>query len=210
MLDTLVDTFDDFFKSGRFKDLKQLAREHNLSYSKRQSFGDQSTAIKDFKLFEKKGTKRFIGILSDAAQGFNGLLRSYDYLRTYELETTTMSVIEVFCEDIYTEYFMIQPKGAFGKMKDLFVPSYLLYPHLNQFNSAFEISTKHTDTIPPLNDEALDMVLDFPGITIEGEGNHFFFYYHKKEMKVPNILPTLDFAEQFVGLLSVENSGDYV
>jgi len=208
MLDNLVKIYDDFAKSGRIQDLEQLAKELGYPFAKRMPFGPQTTEIKGFNLFSKKGSKRFIGVISIPAKAFKGSIRFYDYLNTRDLETSTHSVIEIHCEDLYTDEFIIQPKGALRKMKGLFVAPSNPFPHLKDFNSKFEISAYYEGSI--LKESALDLMVDFPGITCEAEGNYLIFYYRKKEIPIAEIIDIVAFAEEFVRLTKFDTSDDYV
>lgn len=210
MLDNLVKVYDEFSKGGRVQDLEQLAREYKLSFTKRESFGKQTTEIKGFNIFSKKGAKRFIGILSLKSEKFKGQIRFYDYLKTKDLETSTTSIIEIFCEDIYTDYFKISPKGAIGKMKGIFVSDQGYFPELIEFHSKFVISTEVEEEDLIIRESALNLILDFPKITCEADGNYFLFYFRKKEAKIQDIISTIDFAEEFVRLLCFDESGDFV
>ena len=210
MLDKLVNLYDDIAKGGRIQDLEQLAVEHRLPFISRQLFGIQTTDIKGFKLFSKKGTKRLIGIMSISTQQFKGSIRFYDYLNTKDLETSTHSVIEIYCENLYNDYFIIEPKGAFKKMKGLFTRQRKEFPQLKEFYSRFLISTRDPDALSVLKESALDLMIDFRKITCESEGNYFLFYRRKKEINVHDILPTVEFAEEFVRLIHFDHSGEYV
>ena len=210
MLDNLVKVFDDFSKGGRVQDLAQLAKEYSFSFEKRQSFGVQPTEIKGFKAFAKKGTKRLIGISSTNPLKFKGKVRFYDYLKTKDLETSTTSIIEIFCEDIFTDYLMIQPKGVIKKMKGLFSSDRIYFPKFKSFHSQFVITSEVDEEDSILRESALSLMLDFPKVTCEAEGNHFLFYVRKKDIKIQDIIPTMEFAEEFVRLICFDKTGDFV
>lgn len=210
MLDNLIKIFDDFTKGGRIQDLTQLAHEEQLSLENRQTFGQQATEIKGFKIFSGKGSKRFIGILSRPPKGFDGGIRFYDYLVTKDLETHSHSIIELFVEDFDTDYFIIEPKGTIGKMKNIFVSTPLIFPELKTFHKLYNIDFEYPDAIHLLKRSALRLIAQYPGITCEALGNYFVFYRRKKILQVQEIVPTMQFAEEFIGLMCYDDSEDYV
>ena len=208
MLDNLVKIYDDFAKSSRMQDLQQLAKELNHPFTKRVSFGPQTSEIKGFDLFSKKGSKRFIGIIDFPVQAFKGRIRFYDYLRTRELETSTHSVVEVYCNDLFTEEFKIQPRGAFRKMKGLFVRGSAPFKTLKEFNSKFEVTEYDEGSL--LRASALDLMVDYEGVSIEADGNYLIFYYRKKEVPIGDVIKMVEFAEEFTRLTKFDFSDDFV
>ncbi len=210
MIDKIVTIFDDFTKGERMQDLAQLAKENNIPFKKKVSFGIQSTAIKGFKLFTGKGTKRLIGLLTPSVGNFEGKIRFYDYLVTKDLETKTHSVIEVSMPGLYTDYFMIEPKGAISKMKSIFVTHPLIFPELKDFHAKFEVHSEEADDTSILKKSILSLMTEYPGLTCEAMDNQLIFYYKKKTIEVQRVLPMIHFAIEFVRLLCYDNSDDFV
>ena len=205
MIDNLVKAFDDLFKSERMKELQQVADEYQLAYTRRAAFADQDLQIKGFKLFQTKGAKRLIGILGQETVDFPGRIRFYDFLYTKDLETFATSVIEISCDEIFSDYFMIQPKGTLTKFKDFFVSDPKMFPRLKEFHNSFQISTKSSDAMLILREAALELLLKHPNLTIEAEGNYFLFYRRKKTVPVHKIIPMMNFSEDFVDMLYYED-----
>ncbi len=210
MVDSLVKIYDEFFKSQRSQELEQLAREQQFSFTKRETFSQQLTEIKGFKIFNSKGTRRFLGIIAQDLTDVKGQIRFYDSLRTKDLETKSQSILEIYCENIFADYLIIEPKSTFTKMKGFFVGTEEPFPNLHTFNQNFQISSKIPEASLLLKASALNLMIDFPGITFEALGNHFLFYYRKKELKPHEIVPLMDFGETFLNLLCFDNSDDYV
>ena len=210
MLENIVQFFDEFTKSGRVQDLKQLAREQKFGFKKRSAFGSQITDIKGFKVFSGKGNKRFVGILSQSSDAFKGEIRFYDFLVTKDLETKTTSVVEIFCEELFADYLMIEPKGTFSKMKGFFMSEEREFPSLDAFYNNFQITSKVPDASLILQASALDLMTQHPNIYCEMEGNHFIFYFRKKQMEIQNIVSTINFAEEFVRLLCFDRQREFV
>jgi hypothetical protein len=210
VIDNLIKVYDDLFKSERIKELAQVANEYQLPFEKRASFSDQILQIKGFKLFQVKGAKRFLGIISQATTDFPGHIRFYDFAYTKDLETYTTSVIEITSEELFSDYFLIQPKGTLTKFKDFFVADHKLFPRLDDFHANFEISTKTSDAMLLVRESALSLLTKYPHITVEAEGNHFLFYTRKKMMPVHKIINTINFAEDFVDLLYFDEEDDFV
>jgi len=210
MIDKLINIYDDFKKSGRVQDLRQLAHEFKFDFQKRVVFGRQPTEIKGFKVFDSKGAKRFLGILSQPLENLDGIIRFYDYLKTKDLETKTQSIIEVRVNDIYTNYLKIEPKGTFSKMKGIFMSEKREFSNAVDFYKLYQISSASADAEIILQHSALSLLAQNPGITIEAEGNYFLFYYKKKEMDIRHIIRAIDFAEDFMELLVFDQSGDLV
>jgi len=210
MIDQLVKVFDTLTKAGRLEELSLLADDYKLDFKKRSLISAERMEIRGFKAFSRKGAKRFLGILSQASDQFNGQIRFYDFANTKDLETKTTSVIEVNCEDIYVDYVKIEPKGAFSKMKGIFVSENLQFPELTTFNQQFQISSTTENGSFWLNKIALGTMSKFPGITMEAEGNNFLFYFRRKEMPVQDIIKTIDMAEEFVRLTCFDQSEDFV
>ncbi len=210
MIDQLVKVFDTLTKAGRFEELSLLANDYKLDFKKRSLISAERTEIRGFKVFSKKGAKRFLGILGQASDKFNGQIRFYDFANTKDLETKTTSVIEINCEDIYVDYVEIEPKGTFSKMKGFFVSENLQFPELTTFNQQFQISSRRENGSFWLNKAALVILNDYPGLTMEAEGNNFLFYFRKKEMPVQDIIKAMDMAEEFVRLTCFDQSDDFV
>jgi hypothetical protein len=210
MIDNLVKIYDEVFKSQRVQELEQLAAEKQFSFIKRAAFSTQLTELKSFKVFSSKGAKRFLGVIFQELEELNGMIRCYDYLNTKDLETKSQSIVEIYSEDLVADYLMIEPKSTFSKMKGFFVASESPFPHLETFNHNFQISSKIPEADLLLKESALKLMSFYPGLTFEAMGNHFLFYYRKREMKIPEILPLITFAEEFINLLRFDDMDDYV
>ncbi|MFT5168226.1 MAG: hypothetical protein ACI8P3_003467 [Saprospiraceae bacterium] len=210
MIDSLVKVYDDIFKKERAQDLAQLAREEQFSFIRRVSFSTQLTELKGFKVFSSKGAKRFLGVLFQQLITVKGRVRFYDYLNTKDLETRSQSIVEIYTEDLFANYLMIEPKSTFSKMKGFFVAAEAQFPQLEVFNHNFQISSKIPEANLLLRESALKLMSDYPGLTFEALGNHFLFYYRKKELKTPEIIPLINFAEEFLRLLCFDDRDDYV
>ncbi len=210
MIDKLVNLYDDFAKGDRIRELERLADDEMFGFNKRSPIADQKIEIRGFRVFAKKGSKRFIGIMEFGGRAMNGFIRFYDYLRTVDLETKSTSVIEVYCEDIFTEYVKIEPKNAFDKMKGFFTSGSNRFPELTDFHQQFQILSRVQNGDAWLNEKALSTMIDFPNLTMEAEGNYFVFYQKNKTMEVHKILPSLAYAEEFVQLTTYDQSNDFV
>lgn len=210
MVDKLLDVMDNLTRKSRIDELRQLSLDYELGFQKRLDFARERTDIKGFKLFSAKGAKRLLGVISEIPKTFEGSLRFYDYLNTKDLETKTTSVVEVFCAEMNNPYVKIEPKGAFSKMKGFFVSEQRNFDHIGDFYQKFQISTKYEGDDFWLKSAALKYMLSFPNITMEAEGGDFIFYRKKKKLKVPEIIPLLDFAEEFVRLIRHDHTGDFV
>ncbi len=210
MVDKLLDIFDNLTRGARIEELNQLAQEYNLGFQKRLDFAKERIDIKGFKLFGKKGAKRLLGVISILSESFEGSVRFYDYMNTRDLETYTTSVVEVYCAQVNNPYVKIEPKNAFDKMKGFFVSEQKQFENIDAFYQNFQISTKQEGDDFWLKPAALQHLLNFPGITLEAEGSSFIFYIRKKKLEVPQIIPRMDFAEEFVRLICFDYSGDFV
>lgn len=210
MLDKLVDIYDSWSKGGRAKDLRQLALENKFEYSRRLDFGDQPSDIKSFKVFEQKGIKRFMGVMTCALDKGNGTIRFYDYLRTKDLETYTRSIVEIYCEDINAEYFKIEPKGVINRTKNLFKRRSKLFSDQKDFHKKYYLESRSPEVQYVLNKSALSLLHQIDPVYIEAKGNCFVFYRKQKEMPLDMIMPLVDFAEDFVGLLGTGDEEGYV
>ncbi len=210
MLDDLVNIFDDFTKNQRTQNLAQLGLENDLTFAKREAFGIQITFLKGFKIFSTKGKKRFIGILSLYLDKIGANLRFYDYLNTKDLETKTTSVIEICCEEMDTEYFRISPKNSLRKLAKYFKISRNRNTVNDDFLNQYKITLKNSLHPFKIQESVQLLLLKNPGLTIEAEGNYFLFYYKRKEIKIQDILYTFDVAEDFIKLLYLDYSEDFV
>lgn len=210
MLDKLVDIYDNWSKGARAKDLKQLAREVDFRYERRVEFGNQPSDIKSFKVFSKKGIKRFMGVMETDLEKGKGTARFYDYIRTRDLETYTRSIVEIYCEDIRTDYFFVEPKGVVSWTKNIFKSNPKIHPKVKSFHKQFYIHTESKEVQYVLNSKVLDLIQDYPNLKMEAKGHCFVFYLKKKEMPVDEIMPFMDFAEEVVSLLGTGEDGGYV
>ena len=211
MLDKLVDFYDNWSKGARAKDLEQLAREFNFRYEKRVEFGSQPSDIKSFEVFSKKGLKRFMGVMETDLEKCKGTVRFYDYIRTKDLETFSKSIVEVYCEDVRTDYFKIEPKGFFTRTKYLFKSKAKIQPRFKEFHKQFFIHTESREVQYLLNRKVLDLMLDFPKLQMEARGHCFVFYYNNsKEIPIGDVMPLIDFAEEVVNQLGTGEDEGYV
>jgi len=210
MLDKLVDIYDSWSKGGRARDLRQLAKEYDLNYDRRVEFGDQPSDIKSFTVFQGKGIKRVMGVIESDLEHSKGTVRFYDYLRTKDLETYTRSIVEVYCEDVRADYFKIEPKSIINRTKNIFQSSKRIHTDLKSFHKKFFLPSQSDDVQYLLNKKALDLFTDYPGLTMEGKGRCFVFYKKKEELPVDQILPLMDFAEEFVSCLGTGEDTGYV
>lgn len=210
MIDKLVNLYDDFTKRNRIEDLEQLGREYGFEYEKRASYGHRPTELKTFNAFSGKGNKRLLGVLTAATDAFKGTSKFYDYLNTKDLETKTQSIVEIYCDDFFADPIIIQPKSGLSKLKGWLVSEARQFPELKEFYQLFKVSTEHQEDSLWLSEKALSLLIDFPGLTLEAQGNHFIFYYRKKELELTKIMPLVEMAEEFVRLTCHDRSADYV
>ena len=200
MFDGLVNLYDDFTKNERVQSLERLAFEYDFYFSKSEPYGEQTSDIKAFKLFDKKGTKRFLGILGQDLKNKKGEIRFYDYLKTRDLETKTTSVIEIRSDDLDFEAFMIKPIKGLGKMRNIFKRS--KHKDLSVFYNNFKIIPSDSQKAINLSEDALLLFSEFPGLTFEADRNYFLFYLKNKEIKLSEIIGNMDFAEEFMEKLA--------
>ena len=207
MIESLVKLYDDNTRTARFADMQQLAREYQMRYDRRLSAGALPVAVRRFEVFEPGGVQRLLGVLEDRTREFPGVLRCYDYLRTKDLDTTVHTVIEVTRRDLSLPYFRIQPKRTFRKVRDLFVVQHPFFPDLEDFHARYEV---HTEALPPeriLSPPALELLGTRTGFTVEARDQYVVFYRRKKEMEIPDLAESLDFAEGVVNLLRLGEGG---
>ena len=175
MLDEFVQRFDELINRSRIQELNVLADEEGLPFKKRIKFSSQSTVLKSFKVFDKKGSKRFLGVIEDRCEEYEGVIRFYDYLKTKDLETIHTSIIEIETALIDMPYVRIEPKGALKKLKGFFTSSSLPFSDFGKFHDAYHISDESED-ISVLKKSMLDVVSDFVGLTIETNGPLVLIY----------------------------------
>lgn len=210
MFDKLVSVYDAWSKGGRALDLEQLAMEEGFHFSRREPLGQQLSQIKGFDLISKKGTKRLLGILESELHNGSGIVRAYDFLRTQDLETYTTSVVEIYIDHFRTDKFKIQPKGFLGGTTSLFMRKKKPFPEVKQFYKNFIIKSESDHLEEVLNPSSLDLLVSRPKLTVEGDGAFFLFYQKNKMIPVLDIMPLVDFAEDFVGVLQRGGEGGYV
>ncbi len=204
MFENLVNIYDDFTKNERTQSLQRIAIEYGFEFEKRASFGTQSLDIRDFKIFKPKGTKRFLGILSQELRSKRGEIRFYDYLKTADLETTTTSIIEIRSDDHFFDPIRIAPKKKVPSIGRLFKKK--KSDPLASFREVFKVISDYPEDINKLGEEALLNLLRYPKMTVEIVGNYFLFYFKNKEMKLTATLDYMDFAEEFLELSQDINS----
>lgn len=207
MIESLVRLYDDNTRTARFADMQQLAREYEMRYDRRMSAGSLPVTLKSFEAFERGGVQRLLGVLEDQTREFTGKLRCYDYLRTKDLDTTAHTIIEITRRDIHLPYFRIQPKRTFSKMRDLFVVQHPFHPELTDFHARYEVTTEELPPERILSPAALELLGTRTGFTVEGRDQFIVFYRRKKEMEIPDLAETLDFAEGVVSLLRLSEGG---
>ena len=74
----------------------------------------------------------------------------------------------------------------------------------------FNIVIKDELQKPSLKRAALDLLLDFPKIHVEGNGNHLIFYLRNKEIPLQDINMFMNLAEDFVRNSFGTDSDDFV
>ena len=208
MFDNLVNIYDDFTKNERTQSLERLASEYGFEFQKRESFGEQTTYIKGFKIFDTKGTKRFLGVLSQNLRSEKGRIRFYDYLKTKDLETKTTSIVEIFVDDLFVDPFIIKPKKSFGRLKNLF--SRGKENDLEEFYKKFKVLSSADNPELMFSNSSLNSLLKRPGMRVEGEGNYLLFYFRNKEIKLIEALDIMDFAEAFIETIDASTEDGFV
>lgn len=207
MFDNLINIYDDFTKNERTQSLDKLAREYAFEFIKRETFGEQTTFIKAFDIFDKKGTKRFLGIISQKLENLQGVIRFYDYLKTKDLETKTTSIIEIHSPEFNLQAFTIRPRKGLGKARNIFKRK---TTSLSEFHRNFKIIPNYSGQVINLADEAMYLLLELKGITVEVDEDYFLFYYKNKEIKLSEILPTMDIAEEFIEVFDIRKEDGFV
>ena len=150
-----------------------------------------------------------IGMMDFQPTQFKGSIKFYDYLRTYELETRTQSIVEVYCESLDLGYCRIIPKSALKKMKSIFITDRPDIADASEFFHTFHITDDSEDD-SFLKWSVMDMLLDYKGLTVEIDGNYLLLYYKHKEIKVNEILNHVALAEELVSLICYDDSEDFV
>ncbi|WP_235295761.1 hypothetical protein [Portibacter marinus] len=202
MFEDLISIYDNFTKNERTQSLSRLAYENQLQFIKREPFGEQQTRLKEFKLFDKKGVKRLLGIIDFKSQERSDLhIRFYDFIITKDLETKVTSVVEIHHSTVNAGYFMIKPLKGLSK---LFRRS-----RRGDLNSIFD---KNFKTIPPisLSTQAMETLLENPKITVECREDLFIFYMRNQQIKISEVLNIIDFAEELVHWINVAPYNDIV
>lgn len=202
MFEDLVNLYDDFTKNERTQSLSRFAIENNFEFSKREPFGEQVTILRNFKIFKRKGVKRFIGILKiPSREGLDASIRFYDYLVTKDLETKSTSIIEVYLPNYNCGQFIIRPKNAISR---------LLSPTFSKSISAQFKKRFTADANFDLSPKSMDLLLSLPKLTIEGFEDNVLFYRKNKSINLVDILEDVEFAEDFLASMDSVESDDFV
>jgi hypothetical protein len=202
LLEDLVNLYDDFTKNERTQSLSRFAIENNFEFTKREPFGEQVTTLRNFKIFNRKGVKRFIGIVKiPCREGIDAGIRFYDYLVTKDLETKSTSVIEVYIPNYDCGQFTIKPKKAISR---LFSPTFSK-SNRAQFNRRFKIHSNFDLSLRSMN-----LMLSHPKLTVEGFQDTLLFYQKNKSINIVDILDYVDFAEEFISTMDSVQSEDFV
>ena len=189
IVDILVDLKDKVWNSGRTSELGQLAKEHNLGFSKREKFTAQDYRIKDFKLFKNKKGIRFKGVIhySDEQKKFN--TRIYDYFGFVDGEEKKTTVVELFHPKLNLTKIEIRPKRTIKWAKEIIIREKVLFPELERFNAFYEIISPNPEKVEyELNGYLLDLISTKKGLRIEGEGNYLLLYYRHKLIPLKKIM----------------------
>jgi len=202
LFEDLVNIYDDFTKNERTQSLARFADENGFEFNKREPFGEQATLLRNFKIFKKKGVKRFIGIVKiPSREGLDAAFRFYDYLVTKDLETTTTSIIEIFIPDSTFGRFRIKAKNGLSRM-------------LSQtFSKSIEAKFKKRFSVESNIDIPLrikELMLDRSKLTVEGFEDTMLFYHHNKPIELTEIFDYVEFAEDFVSMLESTDYEDFV
>ncbi|GLR16211.1 hypothetical protein [Portibacter lacus] len=202
MFDELVNIYDDFTKNERTQSLSRLAFENDLTFVKRESFGNQSIDLRGFKIFKKKGVKRFLGIINiPLREDLEGAIRFYDYLVTKDLETKTTSIIEIYFPEINTDPFIISPKSGLSKL--------IKFQRKNSLESQFsKVFKKDLDI--HLSEHQMETMLANPKYTMEGDGSVFLYYRKNKQIDILELFDLIGTAEDFVLNFDGGNFDDFV
>ncbi len=200
MFEDLLNFYDDFTKNERTQSLSRLAEEQNFEFRKREPFGEQATILKAFDIFQKKGAKRFLGIIDiPTSELIEGNIRFYDYVVTKDLETKTSSIVEIYSPQTFPGEFSIRPRTSLSK----------LLKSSSNLNAAFRKGFKVDSNfdLPTLTKEIL---LDFPKIRIEAKNEVFLFYRKNKQIPITDIFKIVGFAEDFIESFDNRDGEDFV
>lgn len=209
MLDTLVDLYDDFSFTQRVESISRIAYEQNFDFDKKQTYGEQPTDWKRFKLFQKKGVRRLLGVITLPLAQEEGWVRFYDYYKTADLETQKSSVIEIYRPGQYMGDFFLKPKIKTPSLKIPFLSRNDENPIREEYDQSRKTTNRSNQELY-LSDICMNLLLKFPKITVECIDDRIIFYRKGKHIQEIEILEHMDFAEEFVENLTTAYSDDFV
>ena len=213
MIDWLEDIKSQFWKDGRLEDVKQLAKELDYKFIRREQFSDQPYGIKGFRIFKGKKPKRLKGILwnKDFQKGIR--LRIYDYVYYNDDRIKTTTVFELEKPDFQFSKFLIRPKRGSGYFfRQLFADN---SPKAFDYHPAFERTHfAQTQDIyeleAQLNDAFIDLLIQQENLRVEGERNYLVFYRKHQKLNPPEIKKDLQHIMEMVDALMYKEDDEYV
>ena len=203
--DFFEEVIDGIFGNERLGNLKQLAKEKNFLFKKREKFSEQSFKLKGFDIFRGKTTKRFKGIISIEDPDLQARVRIYDYFKSGASKPKT-TIFEFHIPSLNLSKVTIRPKRTTKWVQEILGNSGTLFKELKQFHSTHEIIALNEEaTNEELNESFLEMISIKSGLRMEGEGSYVLIYYGNKAINVKDLLNEYEFVLKAMDTLLEES-----
>jgi len=205
------DLKDKLVPNGRVDEMRQVAKEHKFNFRSKENFAGQDYLLKSFQIFKGKQDKRLKGVLRKKENEPDALIRMYDYIYWGDLKTRKTTVFEINCLDLDLPKFSIYPRGILNQVSSFFVSKEKAFPKEEIFHSKFNIETEHVEDLEAtFGNKMLEKLLQFPNISMEGEGDYLLIYFYGKQIPAPELMSNYDMALDLFDLTLNDNSSEFV
>ena len=205
------DLKDKIVPNGRIDEMRQVAIENKFNFRSKENFAGQDYLLKSFQIFKGKKDKRFKGILRKKENELDALVRMYDYFYWGDLKTRKTTIVEINCLELDLPKFSIYPKGILNQVSSFFVNKEKAFPEEEDFHAKFNIETEHVEDLEAcFGNKMLEQLLQFPNISMEGEGDYLLIYFYGKQIPASELMSHYDMALDLFELALNDNSSEFV
>ncbi len=206
MKEQLQILIDKFIPNERKEAYADFARENGFDFRRRASLSRQEFGLRGFKIIQSKYWNELIGIVTKEIPELNSVIRIYDYQSSTNGGHHTTTIIEIKCNSLDLDKFIIHPKSRIKKLKSLLVD-----PD-NDFHEYYSIeSTDPEFIIDDIGEANLTLINNYKKLRIEGEGQFILIYMKYKKIKIYELKEYYRFALSFLdNLLTEDPQADFV
>ncbi|MEO1261344.1 MAG: hypothetical protein AAFZ15_21245 [Bacteroidota bacterium] len=209
MLSEILSAFNIKTRSSQ---LRELAEEMNIPYTRKTPFKNLPKAVRRFKIFRNKSSRRIRNVLSFQENDLPGQFKLFDFLHQNSSEERRRTTILLFRSDaLNLPSFRVRPKNALHILGEIFVQPNIVFEGHPGFMEKYTVSGDNSEEIKyALKPEAIDFLTHKKNWNLEGFGPFLIIYRKGKRPRVNEILPFYRQGAQVCRWMLFSNTNDFV